>query len=177
MKNKVDIAIIVGSRSDLSLIMETIKVLKEFGLTYNLNIASAHRTVDHLSQCIKKAEAVGVKVFIAAAGMSAALPGIIAAETLLPVIGIPVAGRNLANLDSLLSIVQMPRGVPVATVALGKSGAVNAAILAVRIMAVSNDDLKNKLKAYKMKMMEAVIEEDLKLQKDGIEKYIEGINK
>ncbi|MDR0956676.1 MAG: 5-(carboxyamino)imidazole ribonucleotide mutase [Endomicrobium sp.] len=177
MKNKTDVAIIVGSKSDLVLIRETIRILNEFELAYNLNIASAHRTVDYLRQCIKSVEATGVKVFIAAAGMSAALPGIIAAETIFPVIGIPVASDNLSNLDSLFSIVQMPKGVPVATVAVGKSGAVNAALLAIKIMAVGNDDLKNKLKAYKTKMMRTVMKEDLKLQKIGIEKYIKEIDK
>ena len=109
--------------------------------------------------------------------MSAALPGVIASKTILPVIGVPVESKNLSNLDSLFSIVQMPKGVPVATVAVGKAGAVNAAILAVHIIAVSDDNLKEKLKVYKVKMSEAVVEEDLKLQKDGIEKYVEGLKK
>jgi 5-(carboxyamino)imidazole ribonucleotide mutase len=177
MKNRADVAIIVGSGSDLVLVNETVKTLKEFGLVYNLDIASAHRTAQHLERCIKDAESSGVKIFIAVAGMSAALPGVIASKTVLPVIGVPVEGKNLSSLDSLFSIVQMPKGVPVATVAVGKAGAVNAAILAVQIIAVSDDTLKEKLKAYKVKMSEAVVEEDLKLQKDGIEKYVEGLKK
>jgi phosphoribosylamine--glycine ligase len=170
---KIDVAIIVGSISDLILINETIRTLKEFGLFHSLHIASAHRTAKYLSKCVADAENSEVKVFIAAAGMSAALPGVIASSTILPVIGIPVDGKNFSSFDSLLSIVQMPKGIPVATVAVGKAGAVNAAILAVQIMAVSNNVLKEKLKAYKVKQAEDVIKEDLKLQKDGIEKYIE----
>ncbi|MCA6071202.1 MAG: 5-(carboxyamino)imidazole ribonucleotide mutase [Endomicrobium sp.] len=177
MKSRTDVAVIVGSGSDLVLINETVKTLKEFGLAYSLNIASAHRAAQHLEQCIKDAESLRVKVFITAAGMSAALPGVVASKTVLPVIGVPVEGKNLSSLDSLFSIVQMPKGAPVATVAVGKAGAVNAAILAVQIIAVSDDNLKEKLKVYKVKMSEAVVEEDLKLQKDGIEKYVEGLKK
>jgi 5-(carboxyamino)imidazole ribonucleotide mutase len=174
---KNDVAIIVGSSSDLSLAKETVNVLKEFELSYSLNIASAHRTEEYLKQCVERAVSTGVKVFIAIAGMAAALPGVIASHTILPVIGVPVDGKNLFGLDSLFSIVQMPKGVPVATVALGKTGAINAAILAVQIIAISNDGLKEKLKKHKEKIAEAVIKEDLKLQKDGIDKYLERLNK
>lgn len=177
MVNRTDVAIIVGSGSDLLVVNETVKTLKEFDLSYNLNIASAHRTSQYLKQCIQDAESSGVKVFIAAAGMAAALPGVIASETVLPVIGVPVDGRNLSSLDSLFSIVQMPKGVPVATVAVGRAGAVNAAILAAQIIAVGDGSLKEKLKAYRTKIAEAVVKEDLKLRKNGIEKYVEGLNK
>lgn len=177
MENRFDVAIIVGSGSDLPVINETVKTLKEFGLSYSLNIASAHRTTEHLKQCIQGAESSSAKVFIAGAGMAAALPGVIAAETTLPVIGVPMEGKNLSSMDALFAIVQMPKGVPVACVAIGKAGAVNAAVLAAQIIAVSNDELKEKLTIYKKKQAEAVVKEDLKLQKDGIEKYIEGIKK
>ncbi|MDR3256094.1 MAG: 5-(carboxyamino)imidazole ribonucleotide mutase [Endomicrobium sp.] len=177
MGNKTDVAVIVGSGSDLALVSETIETLKEFDLSYSLNIASAHRNTQHLKQCIQGAESAGVKVFIAAAGMAAALPGVVASETILPVIGIPVEGKNLSSFDSLFSIVQMPKGVPVATVAVGKAGAINAAVLAVQIIAVANGDLKEKLAIYKNKMAENVVKEDLKLQKDGIIKYIESLKK
>ncbi|GHT47678.1 N5-carboxyaminoimidazole ribonucleotide mutase [Endomicrobiia bacterium] len=177
MENRTDVAIIVGSGSDVELINETIKTLEEFGLTYSLNIASAHRTTKHLKQCIEGAENLKVKVFIAAAGMSAALAGVIASSTILPVIAIPVNGKNLASLDSLFSTVQMPKGVPVATVAIGKAGAANAAILAAQIIAIGDNNLKDRLKTYKIKMAETVIKEDLKLQEYGIEKYIEGLKK
>jgi 5-(carboxyamino)imidazole ribonucleotide mutase len=177
MTNKIDAAIIVGSGSDLSMINETVMTLKEFGLSYSLNIASAHRASRYLKQCIQEAENSGVKVFIAAAGMAAALPGVIASETVLPVIGVPVDGRNLSSFDSLFSIVQMPKGVPVATVALGRAGAVNAALLTVQIIAVADESLREKLKAYRNKMADAVVNEDLKLRESGIEEYIERLQK
>jgi 5-(carboxyamino)imidazole ribonucleotide mutase len=177
MKNKIDVAVIIGSSSDLPLIDETVKTLEEFGLSYSLNIASAHRTVEHLKKCIQGAENSNVKVFIAAAGMSAALPGAIASQTVIPVIGIPVDGKNLLSLDSLFSIVQMPKGVPIATVAIGKAGAINAAVLAAQIIAVANNDLKGKLQSYKNKMAEKIVKEDIKLQKNGISKHIEGLKK
>ncbi|MCL2485791.1 MAG: 5-(carboxyamino)imidazole ribonucleotide mutase [Endomicrobia bacterium] len=177
MENRIDVAIVVGSGSDLPVVNEAIKVLKEFGLAYSINIASAHRTTEHLKQCLAGAHSSGVKVFIAAAGVAAALPGVVASETVLPVIGIPMEGKNLASMDSLFSIVQMPKGVPVATVAVGKAGAINAGVLAAQIIAVSNDELKEKLVQYKKKQAEAVVKEDLILQKDGIEKYLEGLKK
>jgi 5-(carboxyamino)imidazole ribonucleotide mutase len=174
---KIDIAIITGSKSDLNLIQETVNILKEFGVSYSLNIASAHRTTEHLKQCIQGALSSGVKVFIAAAGMSAALPGVIASQTILPVIGVPVDRKSLSGLDSLFSIAQMPEGVPVATVALGKTGAVNAAILAVQIIAITKEGLREKLKAYKMEIAQEVVKEDLRLQQYGFDKYLEGLNK
>jgi 5-(carboxyamino)imidazole ribonucleotide mutase len=175
--NRTDVAIIVGSSSDLALVDETAKVLDEFKLSYSINIASAHRAAEHLKQCIEGAESSRVKVFIAVAGMSAALPGIIASETIVPVIGVPVDCKHLAGFDALLSIAQMPKGVPVATVAVGKAGAINAAILAAQIVAVDDDDLREKLKSYKIKLAKIVVKEDLKLQKDGLEKYIMGLEK
>jgi 5-(carboxyamino)imidazole ribonucleotide mutase len=175
--NRTDVAIIVGSGSDLALVDETVKVLNEFKLSSSVNIASAHRAVKYLKQCIEGAESSGVKVFIAVAGMSAALPGVIASETIVPVIGVPVDCKYLAGFDALLSMVQMPKGVPVATVAVGKAGAINAAILAAQIAAVGDDDLREKLKSYKIKLAEIVVKEDLKLQKNGLEKYITGLEK
>jgi 5-(carboxyamino)imidazole ribonucleotide mutase len=118
-----------------------------------------------------------VKVFIAAAGMSAALPGVVASETTLPVIGVPMEGKNLSGMDSLFSVSQMPNGIPVACVAVGKAGAVNAAILAAQIISVSDDSLKEKLARHRKQMAESITEKDLKLRKDGIETYIEGMKK
>ncbi|MDR3243878.1 MAG: 5-(carboxyamino)imidazole ribonucleotide mutase [Elusimicrobiota bacterium] len=172
---KIEVAIIVGSDSDLEIINETVKTLKEFEIDYSINIASAHRTTHHLKESIEKAEANGAKVFIAGAGMAAALPGVIAAETTAPVIGVPIKGSSLSSFDSLFSIVQMPKGVPVACVAVGKAGAANAALLAAEIIAISNPKLKERLAEYKKSMSDAVIEKDSKLQKNGIEKYIEGM--
>ncbi|MDR1195797.1 MAG: 5-(carboxyamino)imidazole ribonucleotide mutase [Endomicrobium sp.] len=180
MKNRIDaaidVAIIAGSGSDIPVINETAKILENFGLSYSLNIASAHRSAEHLKQCVKNAESSGAKVFIAAAGMAAALPGVIASKTSLPVIGVPMESKNLASMDALFAIVQMPKGVPVACVAVGKAGAVNAAVLAAQIIAVSNDGLKEKLAQYRKEQAKSVIKEDLKLQ-NGIEKYMEGIKK
>jgi 5-(carboxyamino)imidazole ribonucleotide mutase len=172
MSEKIDVAIIAGSASDLPVIGESAKVLREFGLSYSVNIASAHRTAQHLKQCVLGAQSAGAKVIIAGAGMSAALPGAIAAETVLPVIGVPMEGKNLSSMDALFAIVQMPKGVPVATVAIGKAGAANAAVLAAQIIGASDDALKEKLAVYKKKQAEAVIKEDMRLQIEGLEKYI-----
>ncbi|MDR0984976.1 MAG: 5-(carboxyamino)imidazole ribonucleotide mutase [Endomicrobium sp.] len=155
-----EISIIIGSKSDLDLAKETIKLLKDFRVSYNLNIASAHRTPEYLKNCIKKSEKQGAKVFIAIAGLSAALPGVIASETILPVIGVPVNGQSLLGFDSLLSIVQMPRGVPVATVTVGKTGANNAAILALQILATNNESLKKELVIYRKKINEEILKEN-----------------
>ncbi|MDR0822753.1 MAG: 5-(carboxyamino)imidazole ribonucleotide mutase [Endomicrobium sp.] len=177
MNKQIEVAIIVGSDSDLEIINETVKTLTEFEIPYTINIASAHRTTQHLKECIDSAQTSGAKVFIAGAGMSAALPGVIAAETVLPVIGIPIMGSSLSSFDSLFSIVQMPRGVPVACVAIGKSGAVNAALLAIEIIAISNPKLKDKLIQYKKSTADKAIEKDLKLQEVGIEAFIKARNK
>ena len=169
---KINAAIIVGSDSDLPVVNSTTKILDEFGISYTLNVASAHRTPEYVKQCIRSAERQGAKVFIAAAGMSAALPGVVAAETILPVIGIPMEGRSLNGLDALFSIVQMPPGIPVATVAIGKAGATNAAILAAEILSVGDSRLKSKISAYRKKMADTIIKKDKMLKKSGIEKYI-----
>ena len=169
---KLSVAIIVGSDSDLPVVNSTIKVLDEFGISYSLNVASAHRTPEYVKQCIRTAERLGAKVFIAAAGMSAALPGVVAAETNLPVIGIPMEGKSLSGLDALFSIVQMPPGIPVATVAIGKPGATNAGILAAEILAVFDTRLRGKIGAYRKKMADTIIKKDRMLKKSGIEKYM-----
>jgi phosphoribosylamine--glycine ligase len=169
---KISVSIIAGSDSDLEIIRETTKTLDEFGLKYCINIASAHRTPQYLKERIEEAIRRGAKVFIAGAGMAAALPGAVAAETTLPVIGIPISGKALSSFDSLFSIVQMPRGVPVAALAIGRSGAVNAAVLAAQIIAISDKELSKRLCEYKKKMADIVISKDLKLQKDGIDGYL-----
>ena len=167
------VAIIVGSDSDLPVIASTAKILDGFDVSYRIAVASAHRTPQKVRQFIKKAENDGVQVFIAGAGMSAALPGVVAAETTCPVIGVPMEGKLLSGLDALLSIVQMPPGIPVGTVAVGKAGATNAALLAVAILALSHKDLKKKLAHYRAKQASAIEEKDAHLQKLGIHKFIE----
>jgi 5-(carboxyamino)imidazole ribonucleotide mutase len=144
----IQVAVIVGSGSDKEVITETGHYLDYFGVPYETVTLSAHRTPDRLNHYIHEAEDKGVQVFIAAAGMAAHLAGAVASRTNLPVIGIPMASGELKGLDALLSTVQMPSGIPVATMAIGKAGAVNAAIMAVRILALSDQNLHQKLKQF-----------------------------
>lgn len=175
--NKPKVAIIVGSDSDLPVVGETVKVLNGFDVEVSVNIASAHRTPLKVKEIIRKAQAEGVEVFIAAAGMAAALPGVVASETTLPVIGIPLEGKTLGGLDAMFSILQMPPGIPVATVSIGKAGATNAAILAIEILSIKYPDLREKLAENRMKTVSSIESKDTKLQKLGIQKYIEQSNK
>ena len=135
-----DVAILCGSNSDKPLLQTTIDVLNELGISADLFVSSAHRDPQGTAELVKRLENEGVKVFIAAAGLAAALPGFVAAYTHRPVIGIPVDAGKLGGLDALLSMVQMPKGVPVATVAIGKHGAYNAAVMAARILALARND-------------------------------------
>ena len=170
---KIKAAIVVGSDSDLPIINITTKILDELGIAYSIAVASAHRTPDKVIKFVKDSEKAGADVFIAAAGMAAALPGVIASKTLKPVIGLPIEGKTLGGQDALFSIVQMPPGVPVATVAIGKAGAANAGILAAEILALNDNRLYKKLVAYRKKMADLVNQKDAKLQKFGIAKFIE----
>jgi len=149
-KNKIEVGIIMGSDSDLPIMEDAIKILKEFGVGYEVKVLSAHRTPDQHGEYSKSALGRGLKVIIAAAGGAAHLPGVTAANTILPVIGVPIKGKSLEGMDSLLSIVQMPPGVPVATVAI--NGAKNAAILALSIISLGKVEIKSKLLDYKKKM-------------------------
>jgi len=149
-KAKIEVGIIMGSDSDLPIMEDAIKVLKEFGIGYEVRVLSAHRTPNQHAEYSKSALSRGLKVIIAAAGGAAHLPGVTAAQTTLPVIGVPIKGKSLEGMDSLLSIVQMPPGIPVATVSI--NGAKNAAILAMSIMGVANSDIQEKLVEYKKKM-------------------------
>lgn len=150
------VAIFLGSESDLKVIEDGLDVLKEFGVPFSLEVTSAHRSPERTVRLVRSAEAAGTKVFIAVAGKAAHLAGVVAAHTARPVIGVPVESDALAGLDALLSMVQMPKGVPVATVALGKAGGTNAALLAVQILALSDEKLREKLLSHKAKMAEAV---------------------
>ena len=153
----------MGSDSDWDAVKETIETLKEFGLECEVHVISAHRTPHRASAFSSKAAGRGVKVLIAAAGGAAHLAGVLAAHTILPVIGIPIEGGALHGLDSLLSTVQMPAGVPVATVALGKAGAINAALLAVQMLALNRADLQEKLFEHKNRLKEKVDEGNKRL--------------
>ncbi|MEE9554664.1 MAG: 5-(carboxyamino)imidazole ribonucleotide mutase [candidate division Zixibacteria bacterium] len=146
------VLIILGSKSDIDKVSGCGEMLKKFGVPFKQEISSAHRQPEKTLKLIKEAEDSGVKVIIAAAGMAAHLPGVVASHTTLPVIGVPVAGSALSGADALYSIVQMPTGIPVACVAIGSHGAKNAALLAVEILALSDDDLKGKLKEYRREL-------------------------
>jgi len=162
---KSNVAIVMGSSSDWKIVEHCFRTLKEFGLSAEVKVMSAHRTPHEACEFAENAEKNGFRVIIGAAGGAAHLAGVLAGHTLLPVIGIPMPAWALDGMDSLLSTVQMPRGVPVATVAIGKAGAVNAAILAVQILALSDDPLKQKLSRYKVKMRNEVLQSNEDLQK------------
>ena len=140
------VSIVMGRKSDYEVVSEAGKILEKFGVKYELIITSAHRSPKRTAEYVAKAEQKGAKLFIAAAGMAAHLAGAIAAHTTKPVLGVPMSGTNLASMDSLFSTVQMPRGIPVATLAIGKAGAVNAAYLAVQILALNDENLALALK-------------------------------
>jgi len=163
---KPEVAVVMGSDSDWSLLEETVNTLTRFGVGCEVRVMSAHRTPDLAAKFARKAEGNGFKVIIAAAGGAAHLAGVVCAHTILPVIGIPVTSSFMDGLDSLLSTVQMPAGVPVATVAVGKAGAVNAAILAVQILALGRPDLARQLAAHKAALMDKVNAGDARIQKE-----------
>lgn len=159
------VTILMGSDSDLKIVSETIKVLHEFKVKHSVHVASAHRTPELVLEIVKEAEESGVKVLIAAAGAAAHLGGVIAAHTTLPVIGIPIDATSFSGMDALLSTVQMPGGVPVASMAVGKAGAKNAALFAIQILSLSDDKLKTKLIKYKEDMKQKVMEKNQNIQK------------
>jgi 5-(carboxyamino)imidazole ribonucleotide mutase len=150
------VGLIMGSQSDWPVLKAAADMLSTFGVAHDVQIVSAHRTPDRLVEYAKTAEARGLKIIIAGAGGAAHLPGMTAALTPLPVLGVPMQSHALSGLDSLLSIVQMPRGVPVATLAIGEAGAVNAALLAVSILALSDPALAHQLKAWRQAQTDAV---------------------
>jgi 5-(carboxyamino)imidazole ribonucleotide mutase len=158
------VSIVMGSDSDLEIMNECAKSLDGFGIAYEIDVTSAHRAPHKTSKFASEAAGRGIKVIIAAAGGAAHLAGVIAAETTLPVIGVPIPSTSLQGMDSLLATVQMPAGIPVATVAIGKAGATNAAILAAQIIALSDAEMANKMKAHKEKLAKGVEEKSRKLQ-------------
>ncbi|SFK42510.1 5-(carboxyamino)imidazole ribonucleotide mutase [Lachnospiraceae bacterium KH1T2] len=164
------VGIVMGSDSDMAVMSKAAELLEEFGIEYEMNIISAHREPNEFFEWASNAEKNGIKVIIAGAGMAAHLPGMCAAIFPLPVIGIPMYSKALGGNDALYSILQMPSGIPVATVAI--DGAKNAAILAARILAVSDEKLLEKLKDYKENLKEQVVEKDAKLKKDGWREYL-----
>jgi len=161
---KPQVAILMGSDSDWETMSAAAETLKEFGVGFEARVISCHRAPRIAIAFARKAEAEGFKVIIAGAGGAAHLPGVIAALTTLPVIGVPVHTSTLSGVDSLYSIVQMPSGVPVATMAIGKAGAKNAALLAIEMLALSDAELRKKLKAHKKKLEGEVKKKNSKLQ-------------
>ena len=168
---KIQVGILMGSDSDLEVMSEAAKVLEEFGVPYDMTVASAHRSPELVHKHVVNAKAHGIKVLIAGAGGAAHLAGVCASLTTLPVIGIPVKAKTLDGLDSLLSTAQMPPGIPVATV--GINAGKNAGLLAVQILATSDKSLENKLLAYKKKMADEIKVKGEKLLKVGYKKYLE----
>jgi phosphoribosylamine--glycine ligase len=161
------VGIVMGSDSDLPVMQAAADILKSFGVGYEITVASAHRSPQRAMQFAGKARDRGLKVIIAGAGHAAHLAGVMAAHTILPVIGVPIDSSCLQGMDALLSTVQMPPGIPVATVSIGKSGAKNAAILAVQILALADAELADKLAAYKNKMADQVEQKAKAIEANG----------
>ncbi len=168
MENTPLVAIVMGSQSDLDTLKEAAAALKEFGVRHEMRVISAHRTPEIAREFALSAEDRGLKVIIAGAGKAAHLAGVLASMTVLPVIGVPMTTSDLGGLDSLLSMVQMPGGIPVATVAIGKAGAKNAALLAVAILALADDELRARLAAYRERMTHEVVRADQELQASAV---------
>ncbi len=158
------VSIVMGSDSDLEIMREAAKALDEFGVAYEMDVTSAHRSPDRTADYARKAAGRGIRVIIAGAGGAAHLAGVIAAHTTLPVIGVPIPSTSLNGMDSLLAIVQMPAGIPVATVAIGKPGATNAGILAAQILGLADKAIAAKLDAYKEKLASGVEQKSQKLK-------------
>jgi 5-(carboxyamino)imidazole ribonucleotide mutase len=155
------VAILVGSKSDWETMRHADEMLTRFGVPHESRVLSAHRTPKETTDYVAKAETRGVEVFIAAAGGAAHLAGTVAAHTLLPVLGVPIESTALKGLDALLATVQMPGGIPVGTLAIGKAGAVNAALLSVAVLAATRPDLKEKLRVFRQEQKEKVLKETL----------------
>lgn len=161
-----DIAIFIGSDSDYDVVKEALEILKNFQATFSLEMTSAHRSPERTLKLIREAEKKGARVMIAVAGKAAHLAGFVASHTILPVIGVPVESTSLNGFDALLSTVQMPKGVPVATMGLGKSGAVNAALLAVQILSLKEISLAEKMKEYRKDMASQVESKSRKIKEN-----------
>ncbi|MBL8496405.1 5-(carboxyamino)imidazole ribonucleotide mutase [Nitrosomonas sp. JL21] len=155
------ISVVMGSKSDWDVMQHAVAILDEFSIAYETKVVSAHRTPDLMFQFAEEAKPRGIKCIIAGAGGAAHLPGMMAAKTTVPVLGVPVNSKHLQGLDSLLSIVQMPKGIPVATFAIGEAGAANAGLFAVELLAISNSELSAQLDEYRKKQTEAVLSAEL----------------
>lgn len=158
LKVKPIVGVIMGSKSDWETMKHACDMLEELGVGYEKKVVSAHRTPDYMFEYATEARARGIQVIIAGAGGAAHLPGMVASKTLVPVIGVPIQSKALNGMDSLLSIVQMPGGVPVATVSIGKAGATNAGILAAQIVGVKDEEVMNRIQARRLTMRDAALE-------------------
>ena len=161
MSTAADVAILMGSKNDWQIMKQAAETLREFGVTCEARVLSAHRTPTETADYVEKADAAGTKVFIAAAGMAAHLAGAVAAHTVRPVLGVPLAASDLNGLDALLATVQMPPGIPVGTLAIGKPGAINAALLAIAILALERPKLHEALREYRQKHAQKILAEKL----------------
>ncbi|KAE9535371.1 5-(carboxyamino)imidazole ribonucleotide mutase [Ursidibacter arcticus] len=155
---KAEIAIVMGSKSDWATMSEAVQILESFAIPYHVEVVSAHRTPDKLFSFAESAEQNGYKVIIAGAGGAAHLPGMIAAKTIVPVLGVPVKSSMLSGVDSLYSIVQMPKGIPVGTLAIGPAGAANAGLLAAQILAAFDSELAQKLHQFRQQQTQSVLD-------------------
>ena len=171
MSKKPLVDIYMGSDSDLKTMSLTAEYLEKFDIDYNMYILSAHRTTDEALKTVKSSEERGVDIIIAGAGKAAHLPGVLASKTSIPVIGVPMKTSDLGGRDSLYSIVQMPTGIPVATVAIGKTGAKNSAVLAAKILSIKYKSVKEKVEEYMENMAENVLKKNKRLQEKGYKNY------
>lgn len=167
------VGIILGSDSDLPKVRECFEILDQFSVDFDIIILSAHRSPEQTLDWVKGASKRGLKTIIAVAGGAAHLPGVVAAHTILPVIGVPVETAVAGGLDSILSILQMPSGIPVATMSAGKSGGANAALFAISILAINDNSLEEKLHAYRKKMETKIIEKNKNIKEMGLMEYID----
>jgi 5-(carboxyamino)imidazole ribonucleotide mutase len=161
VKEKPLVAVVMGSKSDYETLAAAVEILREFAIPHEARVVSAHRTPDLLFDFASQAESRGLRVIIAGAGGAAHLPGMLASKTLVPVLGVPIPATMLQGIDSLLSIVQMPKGVPVGTLAIGKPGAANAALLAVEILATTDPALRERLRNWRQARTQEVLAQDL----------------
>ena len=170
-----EIGVILGSDSDLPKVKECFSILDEFGVEFEVIISSAHRTPEQTREWAVSAKNRGIRVIIAAAGGAAHLPGVVASHTVLPVIGIPVETKIAGGLDSVLSILQMPAGIPVAAMSAGSAGGVNAALYAISILALLDGKYEKKLNGYREKSAKKIMDKNEKIKSTGLEKYIKNL--
>ena len=157
----IDVAIIMGSKSDWDIMSHSANILTQFNIAHESKVISAHRTPALLDEYCSEAQQKGVKIFITGAGLAAALPGVVAAKTTLPVIGVPLEASSLEGMDALLSIVQMPPGIPVGTMTIGKAGAINAALYAAAILALQDENIREKIQSHRNEQAQKIIDTNL----------------